>query len=108
MSALLPSSFGETKVSLPPDTSTLGSGRPLPQRPVNLAFSRPPSSVISIQEGHSWSAPFKVRSQRPMNGDAAVLLAGAPAIGLTARAAGAHAKSITTAAARMNFGNFTI
>ena len=52
----------------PSETSTLGSGRAFPQRPVNCALNWPPSSLTSSQEGCSPSGAFKVRSQRPRNG----------------------------------------
>src|SRR5882757_11416188 len=103
------SSFGETKVSLPSATSTLGIGRALPQRLVIRALSWPPSSVISIHEGQSRSGAFKVRSQRPRNFDAAEAVAELSAMGAAARpGAGAYANRNTTAAVMMILGNFTI
>src|SRR6476469_4253519 len=59
------SSFGETNVSLPPVTSTFGRARAFPQRPTICAFSLPPSSDTSSQDGYSRSGAFSVKSQRP-------------------------------------------
>src|ERR1700730_10338513 len=59
------SSLGETKVSRPFDSSTLGSGRAFPQRPTIWAFNCPPSRRSSSHEGYSRSGAFSVKSQRP-------------------------------------------
>src|ERR1700730_16328903 len=62
---LASSSLGETKVSRPFDSSTLGSGAPFPQRPTMSAFNCPPSWRSSNHEGYSRSGAFSVKSQRP-------------------------------------------
>src|SRR5690348_12251257 len=61
------SSFGDTNLSRPPEISTLGSGRALPQRPTISALSWPFSSRNSSQEGYSRLGAFRVKSQRPRN-----------------------------------------
>src|ERR1700730_12220523 len=61
---LASSSLGETKVSRPSDSSTLGSGLAFPQRPTISAFNCPPSWRSSNQEGYSRSGAFSVKSQR--------------------------------------------
>src|ERR1700743_3915127 len=53
MSLLLPSSsFGETKVRVPFEISTLGRGRHFPHRPTIRAFNWPSSCWISSHQGY--------------------------------------------------------
>src|SRR5215472_2308128 len=59
------SSFGETKVSFPFESSAFGSGRAFPQRPTNCATKRPLSWLSSSHEGYSRLPSFNVKSHRP-------------------------------------------
>src|ERR1700676_5306794 len=59
------SSFGETKVRRPFESSTLGSGLACPPRLTIWAFNWPPSWRSSNHEGYSRSGAFSVKSQRP-------------------------------------------
>src|SRR5215467_16151276 len=47
------SSFGETNVSFPFESSAFGKGRAFPQRPTNCASNRPFSWLNASQEGYS-------------------------------------------------------
>src|SRR5262249_44676624 len=58
------SSFGETKVSFPFESSVFGSGRAFSQRPTNCAIKRPLSWLSSSHEGYSRLPSFNVKSHR--------------------------------------------
>src|ERR1700683_143670 len=64
-SFLSSSSLGEMKVTMPFESSILGSGRACPQRLAIRALSCPLSWVISNHEGASRIGVFRVKSQRP-------------------------------------------
>src|SRR5215831_17334937 len=103
MSACAPSSsFGETKVSFPLESSAFGSARALPHRPTNCATRWLPSCLSSSQEGYSWVPSFSVRSQRPRNVFADSAAGAATTFSNPALRACAHAPTdnITTAKAK--------